>query len=137
MDAVKFLQALRFLGVIAMLFFLLFLAGSLVFLWLERRVIRNRYVWLDALSHYEWKRPSQIREDMAKLKGKKVWGSAVMYTDLHRLEEEGFIESRAKTVRLQGYRLRNREYKLTPSGTRRKATRKESDNKTSDSLQHV
>jgi len=132
-----FLKVLKFLGIIVVSLFLLLMIFSIISIWRERKVIRDRYEWLDVLSHYEWKRTLQIRDEMSKLKGKKVEG-IVMYIDLSRLEEERLVEGRVKKMRMHGYLLTSREYKLTPSGTRRKVKgRQGEDQKIPRSLQQV
>lgn len=108
-------------GIIAGVLVFLFLLVVGISMWSDRRVVTNRYEWLLVMSHYEWKRGSELRKAMLKLKKSDRFLLGIMYHDLSQLEEEKFIESRPKKIMIQGHRLTLSEYKLTPSGSRRKA----------------
>ena len=68
---------------------------------------------LDALSHYEWRRAIHIMRETKQSIG-------TVYYHLHRLEREGFIESRPAELTKDELRARGgrgaTEYRLTKSG---------------------
>lgn len=85
-----------------------------------RKIIPNSYEWLFILSHYEWKFALDVRNEMQKLKNTSAQLSPFMYYDLGILEGEGFIESRRAFRKLHGFTFVSREYRLKPTGTRKK-----------------
>lgn len=87
----------------------------------DRRTIKNRYEWLNVLSHYEWKDVAQIKDDMQKKKKDKRFSVFIVTFDLLNLVRERLV-----TVRLNRDspklppRVPMPEFQLTTSGSFRK-----------------
>ncbi len=108
------------------------LLASIILTWRARRVVSSHYDWLEVLSHYEWKEGSQIHREMSELKSAKI-PSGLEYLDLPRLEDERLVESQPIRVKIRGYSITIRQYRLTPAGTRRRVNReKDRHRETSD-----
>lgn len=105
--------------VIAAIVIIMLLIGA-ISRFFERRIIPDRYEWLAVMSHFEWRKEAKIKEEMRKLK-KTRSAMYVMDADLDHLLKEGLIEChRFATRRIAGSKTFNREYRLTPLGTRKK-----------------
>jgi hypothetical protein len=102
--------------------FIFIFSLSILFNYLERRVVQNKYEWLVLLSHYEWKQTRRLRKEILVLKKVKSFlplGMWCIYTDFVELEDEGLIESREKEKTKIG-QLSLLEYRLKPGGVKKK-----------------
>jgi hypothetical protein len=113
------------LGIIALII-LATIAYGTISIGRARIIVPDRYEWLEVLSHIEWKHRRAIALDMGKLKGMKVdlsTFSAVIYSDLALLLEEGLIEENKRMSEPyldKGYTLLFDVYRLTPAGLRKR-----------------
>ncbi len=103
---------------IALLVVLIVLATGV---WLYLGLV-GRYEYLAALSSNEWKSGEQIREEMAKLKGRR-FGLREVYRTLRSLVEDGLVEERADAIIRRGklgIQVKVHEFRLTKSGISKK-----------------
>lgn len=114
------MEIAKIIGWIALGFFCVFIFGGTILHILGRRVVPNRYEWLQVLSHTEWKTALQLRYDMEKLKGTSRGGMNV-YTDLDELYDEKLVGYRMGTKIIEGITSQTHEYRLTAGGIRKKS----------------
>lgn len=81
----------------------------------QRRLIPDRYAWLELLDRSEWKTPLQLQWKMGRRVG--TTGSLVIELDLEGLEEEDLIESQDhEPDEVNPQDSSDFEYRLTTAG---------------------
>jgi hypothetical protein len=73
-------------------------------------IVVDKYEYLPILSTTEWKRGSDIKAALERIKGKGEISERQFYWDMALLQEEGFVRFREVFEEIDGHPLKFRDY---------------------------